>query len=48
MATTYTTESFTIDGVNFKDVQCYGKNDPSINGYASMIRQWIKQKYPKY
>ena len=48
MATTYTTESFTIDGVNFKDIQCYGKNDPSINGYASMIRQWIKQKYPKY
>jgi hypothetical protein len=45
---TYTTESFTIDGVNFKDIQCYGKNDPSINGYASMIRQWIKQKYPKY
>ena len=48
MATTYTTESFTIDGVNFKDIQCYGKNNPSINGYASMIRQWIKQKYPKY
>ena len=48
MATTYTTESFTIDGVNFKDIQCYGKNYPSINGYASMIRQWIRQKYPKY
>jgi hypothetical protein len=44
----YTTESFTIDGVNYKDIQCYGKNNPSINGCASMIRQWIKQKYPKY
>jgi hypothetical protein len=45
---TYTTESFTIDGVNFKDIQCYGKNNPSANGETSMIRQWIKQKYPKY
>jgi len=45
---TYTTESFTIDGVNFKDIQCYGKNNPTANGETSMIRQWIKQKYPKY
>ena len=44
----YTTESFTIDGVNFKDIQCYGKNNPTANGETSMIRQWIKQKYPKY
>jgi hypothetical protein len=44
----YTTESFTIDGVNYKDIQCYGKNNPTANGETSMIRQWIKQKYPKY
>jgi hypothetical protein len=48
MAKIINTESFTIDGVNYKDILCYGKNNPSINGYASMIRQWIRQKYPKY